>query len=134
MRTLSLAALLALATGTAHALPDVKTLAQFDIGYAKCESRYAHMKGHGDDAYLSLWKVRPDAKQRAELARQRKTAAYRQARGEAAKKMAQGSGRALDDKIALQCQGTWAELQRNRPPQATGVVTKPAASAALPAK
>lgn len=127
MRTFLASALLALATGTVHALPKVKTLAQFDLGYAKCEARFAHMKGHGDDAYLALWKIKPDAQQREALAQQRKSARYREERARALKQMAKPSP-ALDEKIDRQCQATWTELQRNTPPMSR------AASAAAPGK
>jgi hypothetical protein len=115
MRTPLAFALLALAAGAAHALPPVKTLAQFDLGYAKCEARYAHMKGRGDDAYLVLWKIRPDAQQRDALAQQRSSAAYRSERAKAQKAMAKPSAK-LDEKLERQCQATWSELQRNTPP------------------
>lgn len=124
-------ALLVLAVGTAHALPSVKTLAQFDLGYAKCETRFEHMKGHRDDAYLALWKIKPDDAQRAALARQRKSAGYRDERAKAQKQMAK-PGPGLDEKIGRQCQATWTELQRNTPPMARGAASpaaaKPAAS------
>lgn len=123
MKTLFVPALLALATSAAQALPSVKTLAQFDLGYARCESRFEHMKGRGDDAYLALYKIAPDAKQRAALARQRKTALYRDERAKAQKAMAKPSPE-LDEKVGLQCEATWSELQRN---------TKPARASAAPA-
>jgi hypothetical protein len=125
MRTLPALALLALAASSAHALPAVKTLAQFDLGYAKCEARYAHMKGHADEAYLALWKIKPDAQQRAELAKQRKSAAYRDERNKAQKAMDKPSAE-VDKKIDQQCQATWSELQRNTPP-AVRAASAPAA-------
>ncbi|HEY0819467.1 MAG TPA: hypothetical protein VGD46_11860 [Rhizobacter sp.] len=124
MKRLLAPALFALA-GTAHALPPVKTLAQFDLGYARCEARYAHMKGQGDDAYLVLWKIRPDAQQRDALARQRSTAAYRSERAKAQKTMAKPSPK-LDEKLERQCQATWSELQRNAAP-AGAAASNPAA-------
>lgn len=135
-------ALLAFAAATAHALPAVKTLAQFDLGYAKCEARFAHMKGHGDEAYLALWKIKADAQRLDELAKQRKSAGYREERSKAQKAMAKPSAE-LDEKINRQCQATWSELQRNTPPTIRAasapaatkpgpapVAAKPAASAA----
>lgn len=126
MRTFFAPALLALTAGSAHALPDVKTLARFDLGYAKCEARYAHMKGHADEAYLALWKIKPDAQQRAELAKQRKSTAYRDERSKAHKTLAKPSAE-LDEKINRQCQATWSELQRNTPP-AVRAASAPAAA------
>ena len=130
MRLPCLASLLALAAGAAQALPsDVKTLAQFDLGFAKCESRFAHMKGRADEAYLGLWKVKVDAARRAELSKVRKGAAYKAESDKAKKRLAKETP-AVEEKIRQQCEGTWAEAQRNRP------LTAPArapASASAPA-
>jgi len=114
MRTPTLLAVLALAAGTAQALPSVKNLAQFDLGFAKCEARFPHMKGHGDEAYLGLWKIKVDEKQRASLAKQRKTSAYRTERDKARKAMAKETPE-VDEKIRNQCEATWAEALRNKP-------------------
>jgi len=114
MRTPTLLAVLALLTGAAQALPSTKNLAQFDLGFAKCEARFPHMKGHGDEAYLGLWKIKVDDKQRASLAKQRKSAAYRTERDKAQKAMAKETP-ALDEKIRNQCEATWAEALRNKP-------------------
>lgn len=120
MKNLLIASAFVAAMGSAHALPsDLKTLAQFDLGFAKCESRFAHMKGKADEAYLGLWKVKVDAARRAELAKVRKSAAYRTERDKAQKALAPESAE-LDEKIRAQCEGTWAEAQRNQP------LTKPA--------
>ena len=124
MKPLLTLALLALATGSAHAEPDVKRLALFDLGFAKCEARYAHMKGHRDEAYLALWKVRITPEQRAALAQQRKSAKYQQERSKAQKSLAADSP-ALDEKIRNQCSATWSELQRNRPPSAASQPASP---------
>lgn len=136
MRNLFTSAVLTLAATAVHAGPSVKTLAQFDLGYAKCEARFEHMKGRGDDAYLALWKIKADDKQRAELAKQRSTPRYREERSKAQKTMAKPSA-ALDDKLKKQCSATWSELQRaDRPvnmstgkPASAPAAAKPAASA-----
>jgi pyruvate/2-oxoacid:ferredoxin oxidoreductase beta subunit len=126
MKTFLAPALLAVAAA-AHAGPSVKTLAQFDIGYAKCEARFDHMKGRGDEAYLALWKIKPDEKQRAELAKQRSSTRYRDERSKAMKTMAKPSP-ALDEKLRRQCDATWSELQRADRP-VNMATSKPAASA-----
>ena len=116
MRTLIALALFGLLTATAHALPsEVKVLAQFDLGFAKCEARYPHMRGHGDEAYLALWKVKPDAKARAELTKVRKTEKYRQERRLAHKGMDKSTGPEMETKIRRQCEATWGETTRNTP-------------------
>lgn len=109
-------ALLGLMASSAQALPsDIKVLAQFDLGYAKCETRFAHMRGKRDEAYLALWKVKPDAKKRAELASVRKGAKYQQERQLAQKAMGNDTSPEMEEKLSRQCQATWAETQANRP-------------------
>lgn len=116
-RTSITLALLGLMATTAQALPStIKVLAQFDLGYAKCEARFAHMRGHRDEAYLALWKVKPDAAKRAELATARKSGKYKQERQLAQKSMSREGEPALEEKLKQQCQATWAEAQRNAPP------------------
>lgn len=116
MRTLIALALLGLMSATAHALPsNVKVLAQFDLGFAKCESRYPDMRGHADEAYLALWKVKPDDVARAELAQVRKSSKYQQARNLARKGMDNSNSPELETKIKRQCEATWAETKRNVP-------------------
>ncbi len=127
MRALLLPALLVVACGTAQAQHTVKTLAQFDLGYAKCEARFAHMKGHGDDAFLALWKTRPDAQQRANLARLRKSAAYQEERRKAQAAMARPSPE-IDEKIRRQCQATWRELQSRSARRAPAAASAASAS------
>ena len=119
MRHLTALALLALLGTTAHAIPsDVKVLAQFDLGYARCEARFPYMKGHGDEAYLALWKVPPDQKARADLATARKTSQYKDARKLAQKTQDNGTGPEIEEKLRHQCLATWNEAQRNGVPPA----------------
>jgi hypothetical protein len=116
MRHLTALALLGLLSASAHALPsDVKVLAQFDLGFAKCEARFPHMRGHRDEAYLGLWKAKVDDKARAELAQARKSSTYKQERQAALKTQDNSASPELQDKLNKQCQATWAEAQRNTP-------------------
>jgi len=118
MRT-SIAALASLcllfATSAQAAPADAKRLAQFDIGYAKCEKLYPQMLGHRDEAYLALWKVSADDKARARLATLRKGGAYKKERQLALKSMDKNSGPAYEAKLKQQCEGTWGEAQANAP-------------------
>jgi hypothetical protein len=117
MRTSITLALFALTATAAQALPSsVKVLAQFDLGYAKCETRYPHMRGHRDEAYLALWKVKPEPKRLAELASVRKGVKYKQERQLALKAMDNSNSPELEEKIKRQCQATWGEAMRNTPP------------------
>ena len=116
MRTLIALALLGSLSAAAHALPsDVKVLAQFDLGFAKCEARFPEMRGHGDEAYLALWKIKPDDKARAELAKARKSGPYKQERQAAQKTESKSTSPEVESKLKQQCQATWAEAQRNAP-------------------
>ncbi len=109
-------ALLGLLATSAQALPsDIKVLAQFDLGYAKCEARFPHMRGQRDKAYLALWKVKPDAQRRAELGSARKSNKYRKERELAQKAIGQDNSPEMEEKLSQQCQATWAEAQRNAP-------------------
>ncbi|MGY4830193.1 hypothetical protein ACVNIS_16605 [Sphaerotilaceae bacterium SBD11-9] len=116
MRTSIAFALLGLLGASAHAIPsDVKVLAQFDLGFARCEARFPQMKGHADEAYLALWKVKPDDKARADLAKARKTAQYKDARKQAQKTQDNSSSPEIEDKLKHQCLATWNEAQRTAP-------------------
>lgn len=101
--------------GAQAAPADAKKLARFDIGFTKCEARFAHMKGQADEAYLSLWRIKPDEKAKKDLAKLRKSAAYKKEQQSAAKTIGKAaSDAAADQKISSQCQATWAEVQKNR--------------------
>jgi hypothetical protein len=108
-----LAATLLLASTTVAAMSiDPKAMARFDNSYTKCEARYPEMRGARDEAYLSMWRVKADAKARAELAAVRKGAPYqaesRRVREEDAKKAPAAST------LEGQCRALWAETQRLR--------------------
>ncbi len=108
------ALLLMCACAQAASPSDPKTLANFDAGYARCEILYAHMRGHGDAAYLALWRLAADAPRRAELAALRQQATYRAARQAALKRVPAKvePGSPADTQLKGQCQATWAELSR----------------------
>jgi hypothetical protein len=92
---------------------DPKAMARFDNSYTKCEAKYPEMRGARDEAYLSMWRVKPDAKTRAELAATRKGAPYqtelRRVQQEDGKKSGQPDGT-----LEGQCQALWGETQRVR--------------------
>jgi hypothetical protein len=79
-----------------------KAIARFDHSYAKCEAKFPEMRGTRDEAYLSMYRIKVDAKSSAELAAVRRGAPYqaesRRARAEDAKK----------------CRALWGETQRVR--------------------
>lgn len=104
--------LFALAAPLAQAMSiDPKALARFDHGYIVCEAKNPAMKGQRDEAYLSLWKVKPDPKARLELAAARKTASYRSEQAKVQKRDAKDAAPAASSPIEQQCQALWAETQ-----------------------
>jgi hypothetical protein len=112
-RLLSAALVLACASAGAQVKGyDPKGLARYDVSYARCEAKFPEMKGHRDDAYLSLWRVKPDAKSTARLAAIRNEATYK-----AEKKLAgQEAAKATDPEVVKaferQCRGLWGEMAR----------------------
>ena len=94
---------------------DAKQLARYDASFVRCESQYPEMKGHGDEAYLSLWRMKADPKSRAELTKLRATPAYaaekqRAVRAAAAPKSASAGA---SSPLSRECIGLWGEYQRS---------------------
>jgi hypothetical protein len=90
-----------------------KKLAKFDAGYAQCEQRQPAMRGHRDEAYAKLYRLRSDDALREQLASLRKRAAYRNESRRAAQALTR-EAKASDvaRKLDLQCQGLQREAQR----------------------
>ncbi len=100
-----------------HAHPyDAKGLARYDASYVKCESQFPDMRGHGDEAYLNLWRVKPDDKSKAQLAKLRSSSAYLSERQRAVQAAARTASAA--SAVSRECQGLWAEYQRQGKPTA----------------
>jgi len=89
-----------------------KSLAQFDAGYAQCERRYEHMRGHRDAAYAGVYRLRLDAATREQLAAARKSAEYKSAHRSAAQALAKDKSADLDQRLDQQCQALWREANR----------------------
>jgi hypothetical protein len=89
---------------------DAKALARYDISYARCEARFPDMRGHRDEAYLNLWRIRSDEKSAARLAGVRGGSVYR-AEQKLVQKGAPASA-ASAPPLERECQGLWAEHQR----------------------
>lgn len=104
-------AVLLLAASQAQAKPlDPAALARFDAGYARCEQKFEHMRGHADEAYLGLYKLKVDDKSRGKLAELRKKPAYAAEKARADKRMSKPSAE-VDKKLDQQCQATWGQVQ-----------------------
>jgi len=91
---------------------DAKSLARYDISYARCESRYPAMRGHRDEAYLNLWRIRSDDKASTRLEGVRSGAAYRAEKQLVLKGGASSSAPSASSPLERECQGLWAENQR----------------------
>ena len=103
---------LALVAGVAEARPfDPKALARYDTSYVECEAGMPAMKGHRDEAYLDLWRIPPDQKSLARLAKLRADPAYAAEKKSAAKVPTSASAPA-SGVVERQCRGLWAEHQR----------------------
>lgn len=93
---------------------DANGLARFDVGYARCEAKFAQMRGHRDEAYLALYRIKADDKARARLAGLRRSPAYQQERRAALAQLAQPASAAASSPLEHQCQALWAQTQRAR--------------------
>lgn len=113
---LLLAAVLALASATAAAEDrryDPKALARYDLSYVHCEASFPEMKGHRDDAYMSLWRMKPGPKTTARLAAVRNSATYKSEQRLATREAARASEPAAAAKtLERQCRGLWGEMQK----------------------
>ena len=54
-----------------------KSLARYDVSYGRCEKMYPDMKGRRDEAYLALWRAKPNEKTKTRLAEARSSATYK---------------------------------------------------------
>ena len=95
---------------------DAKALARYDVSYVNCESQFPVMRGHGDEAYLNLWRIKPDGQARAQLAKIRASTAYQSERQRALRAAPKTAAAAASSPISRQCQGLWGEFQRTGQP------------------
>jgi hypothetical protein len=93
---------------------DARSVARFDVGYARCEAKSAQMRGHRDEAYLAIYRIKADDKARARLAGLRRSPAYQQERRAALAQAALPASAAASSPLEHQCQALWAETQRAR--------------------
>ncbi len=89
-----------------------KALARYDVSYGSCEKLYPDMKGHRDEAYLSLWRATLNEKTKARLADARASATYKAERQIAlaggTKSSAPDSAKTLDH----ECRALRGEMHR----------------------
>jgi hypothetical protein len=113
-RLLAAAFVLVAAGAAAQDRPyDPKALARYDASYTRCEATFPDMKGHRDEAYLSLWRARPNEKTTARLAGARSSPTYKAEqkevlRGAAAKASAPEAVKTLE----RECRALRGEMAR----------------------
>ena len=116
--------LIAAALATASALAsaedkryDPKALARYDVSYVRCEASFPEMKGRRDDAYMSLWRMKPGPKTTARLAEVRSSATYKSEQRVATRQAASASAPDAVKALERQCKGLWGEMQKTPKPK-----------------
>jgi hypothetical protein len=95
------------------AAPRSKSLAQFDAGFAQCEKNYPDMRGQGDQAYASVYRLKLDDTLRATLDETRRSASYKDERRRAAKNLAKSTGASdVTERLQLQRQALQREINK----------------------
>ena len=96
--------------------PRSKSLAQFDSGYAQCEKRDAAMRGHGDEVYASVYRLKLDDALRAELEATRKSAPYKSERRRAAQTLTKNAAASdVQQRLDQQCMALKKEIKAAAP-------------------
>ena len=96
---------------------DPKALARYDVSYVRCEASIPEMKGRRDDAYMSLWRMKPGPKTTARLAEVRSSATYKSEQRLAKREAAGASGPDAAKTLEQQCRGLWGEMQKTPKPK-----------------
>ena len=96
---------------------DPKALARYDVSYVRCETSFPEMKGHRDDAYMSLWRIKPGPKTTARLAETRNSSTYKSEQRVAARQAASASTPDAVKDLERQCRGLWGEMQKTAKPK-----------------
>jgi len=89
-----------------------KSLAQFDSGYAQCEKRHADMRGHRDQVYAGVYRLRLDDALRKEFSEARSSAVYKAEHRRASQAVARNAAASdVADRLALQCLALKREIK-----------------------
>jgi hypothetical protein len=92
-----------------------KSLAKFDAGYAQCEKQFPDMRGHGDQVYASLYRLKLDEALRTQFSDTRKSAPYKSERRRAAQNLTKSAAASdVVQRLELQCQALQREI-KNEP-------------------
>jgi hypothetical protein len=96
--------------------PRSKSLAQFDSGYSQCEKRDATMRGHRDEVYASVYRLKLDDALRAELEATRKSAPYKNERRRAAQTLTKNAAASdVQQRLDQQCLALKREIKPDAP-------------------
>jgi hypothetical protein len=90
---------------------DPKMLARYDVSYGGCEKMYPDMKGHRDEAYLSLYHATANEKTKARFAEARASAEYKAERAVAVSAAGKASAPPRQT-IERECQALRSEWKR----------------------
>ncbi|HEV7577558.1 MAG TPA: hypothetical protein VGO85_16115 [Caldimonas sp.] len=114
-----LAALLVLASAGVAAQEkryEPKALARYDVSYVRCEDNFADMKGHRDEAYLNLWRIKPGPKATARLAEARNSATYKAEHQRALRQAVKAGDGEAAKTLRRECRGLWSEMDKTPKP------------------
>ena len=117
---LLLAAALATASAMASAEDkryDPKGLARYDGSYVRCEASFPEMKGHRDDAYMGLWRMKPGPTTATRLAEVRSSSTYKSEQRLAKREAAGANGPDAVKALEQQCRGLWGEMKKTPKPK-----------------
>ena len=96
--------------------PRSKSLAQFDSGYSQCEKRDSAMRGHRDEVYASLYRLKLDDALRAELETTRKSAPYKNERRRASQTLTKNAAASdVQQRLDQQCAALKKEIKPSAP-------------------
>jgi len=91
---------------------DAKALARYDVSYTRCEASFPEMKGHRDDAYMSLWRMKPGPKTAARLSEVRASESYKSEQRVAKRDAAGARTPEAVKSLEHQCRALWGEMQK----------------------
>lgn len=115
-RAAALTLVLAAAVAPAATPPRSTSLARFDNGYAQCEKRDPAMRGHRDEVYASLYKLRLDDELRQQLDATRKSAPYKSERRRAQQALTRSAAASdVQHRLDQQCQALKREIRPRSP-------------------
>ena len=100
-----------------HQRYDPKALARYDVSYVRCESSFPEMKGHRDDAYMSLWRMKPGPTTSTRLAEVRSSSTYKSEQRLAKREAAGANGPDAVKTLEQQCRGLWGEMKKTPKPK-----------------